>query len=327
METQNKRVGGFFELELPQKGSVYHDSALAMANGRTCFKILMELTRPTKVFLPFYCCNTLVVTLERQHIPFAFYALNSDFEPLEIPDLLPSELFVYINYFGLKSDASLALSQQLDGQLVLDNTQAFFEKSYGLTWSFNSTRKFFGVPDGGFLYSPQYIDEKYEPNEPIITDHLWLSFNGKYEEAFRQYQQNETLQTHERNGMSELTKRILFGVDFPNVARSRKRHFRMLDHAFRPINKIPHSLLDAVPPAVPFCYPLLLEQPIDRNALYENKIYVPTFWAEMLTRNTEGYDFEKSLVNNLLILPIDHRLAEVDLKRMVEVVSSLVEVK
>jgi hypothetical protein len=323
METMRKPVGGFFGLELPQKGSVYHDAALALANGRTCFNVLIERVRPTKIYLPFYCCDTLLRAAEKQDVPYEYYAIDAQLDPVNIPKLLDTELLVIINFFGLKPQTSAAFSAQLGMQLVIDNTQAFFEKSYGLTWVFNSARKFFGVPDGGFLYSPQYLTDKYSANEPVATDHLWLSVCGKYEEAYKVYQQNEALQSSEQYGMSELTRRLLYGVDFPAVARARKRHFRMLDYVLRRYNKIPETLLNQVPSVVPFCYPLLLDKPIKKEDLFNNKIYIPTFWTDILHRNTEGYEFEKSLVNNLLILPVDHRLEEPDLRHMLDLLLPL----
>jgi hypothetical protein len=323
METMRKPVGGFFGLELPRKGSVYHDAALALANGRTCFNVLIERVKPTKVYLPFYCCDTLIRALEKQDVPYEFYAIDAQLDPVNVPNLEDTELLVIINFFGLKPQTSAAFSAQLGMQLVIDNTQAFFEKSYGLTWVFNSARKFFGVPDGGFLYSPQYLTDTYSANEPVATDHLWLSVCGKYEEAYKVYQQNEALQSSEQYGMSELTRRLLYGVDFPAVARARKRHFRMLDYVLRRHNKISEKLLNQVPTVVPFCYPLLLDKPIKKENLFNNKIYIPTFWTDILRRNTEGYDFEKSLVNNLLILPVDHRLEEPDLRHMLDLLLPL----
>jgi hypothetical protein len=323
MDILKKPLGGFFELELPKKGSLYHDSALALANGRVCFKVLLERVKPTKVFVPFYCCDKLVLPLEELKIPFEYYAINSNFDPIGIPLLADSELFVFINYFGLKNQTARKLSKLLGEQLVIDNTHAFFEKSYGVTWAFNSARKFFGVPDGGFLYSPQYLEDSFAPINPSVTDHLWLSFCGNHDEAFKCFQENEATQTSTRAGMSDLTKRILYGVDFPDVIRARKRNFRRLSNAFRHINKMSPTLFDLLPSVVPFCYPLLLDFPIEKEELYENKIYIPTFWSEILERDNPGFNFEKSLVDKLLPIPIDHRLEEKDIRRMVEFILEL----
>jgi hypothetical protein len=324
MTTLQKPIGGFFELELTAKGSLYHDSALALVNGRVCFKVLLERVKPTKIYLPFYCCDSLLLPLEEARIPYEFYGINAKFDPT-IPLIHDSEMILYINYFGLKTLTANKLSKLYGGQLIVDNTQAFFEKSYGVTWAFNSARKFFGVPDGGFLYAPQYIEDKYLPNREVLAEHLWLRLFGKQEEAFMSYQQSEALQTLELKGISNLSKQILHNVDFSAVARTRKRHFKRLDHALRHLNQIPHVLLDLSPSTVPFCYPLLLEKPVSKTEFYDCGIFIPTLWQDVLSRDTEGsYAFEKSFSQNLLPLPIDHRLDDRDIQRMVDFVLSIV---
>jgi hypothetical protein len=322
-----KVIGGFFELELPAKGTLYHDAALALANGRVCFKVLLERVKPSKVYLPYFCCDSLLLPLAELHIPYEFYAVNKSFDPI-VPLLLhDSELLVYINYFGLKTQTARKISKLFGEQLVIDNTQAFFEESYGSSWAFNSTRKFFGVPDGGFLYSPRFFEDKYTPNTQIVTEHLWLRLFGKQEEAFVNYQLSEATQTLEVKGMSNMSKQILHTVDFSAVARIRKKHYRQLDRALRQFNQLPHLLMELVPSAVPFCYPLLLKAPIDKTLFQDNKIFLPTIWEEVLSRDTEGgYSYEKMVAQNLLPLPIDHRLNEQDIQRLIEFVLAVVNV-
>jgi hypothetical protein len=322
MTALQKPIGGFFELELPAKGSLYHDSALALVNGRVCFKVLLECVKPTKVYLPFYCCDSVLLPLEEAGIAYEFYGINAKFDPT-IPLIHDSEMILYVNYFGLKTQTANKLSKLYGGQLIVDNTQAFFEKSYGITWAFNSARKFFGVPDGGFLYAPQYIEDRYLPNKEVLAEHLWLRLFGKQEEAFMSYQQSEAMQTLELKGISNLAKQILHNVDFSAVARTRKRHFKRLDHALRHLNQIPHILLDLAPSTVPFCYPLLLNKPVNKTEFYDCGIFIPTLWQDVLSRDTEGYAFEKSFSKNLLPLPIDHRLDDKDIQRMVDFVLSI----
>ena len=325
MTLHNKTIGGFFELELPSKGSLYHDRALALANGRVCFKVLLDCVKPTKVYLPFYCCDSLILPLQEAEIPFEFYAINSAFDPIGIPLLGDSELFLYINYFGLKTQTGRKLSKLLGQQLVVDNSHAFFEESYGISWAFNSVRKFFGVPDGGFLFSPQYLEDNYKPNPHIITEHLWLRLFGKQEDANEYYYQNEAAQTLEVKGMSNLTKQILYSVKFIDVARARKKYFKVLDRVLGPMNQLPATLLNLVHDAVPFCYPFSSDKMIDKGIFHDQKVFIPNLWEDVLKRNTEGYAFEKKMSRNLIALPIDHRLTEDDLHRLIELVLQIAD--
>lgn len=324
MTIPTKLIGGFFELELPAKGTLYHDAALALANGRVCFKILLERVNPSKVYLPFYSCDSLLLPLREKQIPYEFYALNNAFDPIT-PLLEDTELIVYINYFGLKSQTARKLSKLFGEQLVVDNCQAFFEESYGASWTFNSARKFFGVPDGGFLYAPTFIEDRHTPNTHIVTEHLWLRLFGKQEEALINHQLNEASQTLDVRGISKMSRQILHTVDFSAVARARKRHYKQLDKTFRQINQLPSAVLELTPLAVPFCYPLLLKKYIPKSVFAEQKIFIPSLWQEVLSRYTEGsYIFEKMISERLLPLPIDHRLNEQDIQRMIELVNRLV---
>jgi hypothetical protein len=317
-----KRIGGFFELELPTKGSLYHDSAIALANGRVCFKVLLQKVKPTKVYVPFYTCERLLQPLRELGIRYQFYAIDAHFEPLSMPTVRNTELFVYINYFGLKRAFAKKLSAELGENLVIDNTQAFFEGAFGKTWAFNSVRKFLGVPDGGFLYAPSYVYDNYLPNQKIVSDHLWLELSGRPAEAVSFYRESEAQQTTETSGMSDITKRILYGVNFLNVARLRKRHFKILNNALQNLNALPTSLLE-INTAVPFCYPLLLKKTIDKSIFEEKRIVVESLWQDVLDRNTEGYVFEKNVAENLIPLPIDHRMNDTDLRRVVDTVQEL----
>jgi hypothetical protein len=324
--TTAKPIGGFFELELPIKGSLYHDAALALANGRVCFKAILERVKPTKVFLPFFCPESLISPLIQLNIAFEFYGLTPQLDPKGIPLMNDNELFLYINYFGLKSKTVQRIAQSLGEHAVIDNSQAFFEQSFGKTWSFNSARKFFGVPDGGFLYSPQYIEDKYTLNKPRFNDHLWLRLLGEYDEATQSFLQNETHQTLDLKGMSRLTRQILYAVDYSNVARIRKKLYRHLDRFLRPKNGLSADILDLEVNAVPYCYPFLPKKTVSKEDLEHNDILLADNWSEILGRDTEGYAFEKNLSEKLLLLPIDHRLDIQDAQRIIDTVQYLAQI-
>jgi len=61
---------------------------------------------------------------------------------------------VVVNYFGLCDDVvAEAQTRHAPEQIVVDNAQAFFAAPTRCRASLYSPRKFFGVPDGGFLHS------------------------------------------------------------------------------------------------------------------------------------------------------------------------------
>src|SRR5204862_7965516 len=88
-----------------------------------------------------------------------------------------------------------------------------------------------------------------------------------------------------------------------------------------------HNFFHATLPAdaTPFCYPLLLDRPVDRRLLACHRLYVPTLWEEVPRRRGTGFDWERKFATQLLPLPIDHRyepeLMEDALERLQKVVN------
>lgn len=302
-----KDIGGYFELEINKGRRVYHDGAIPFKSGRSSFQYILEQTSPLKVYLPFYSCDSLIEPLVNTGTRYEFYAIDSRLEPLDIPVLDHNEYFLYINYFDLKRDFTEQLSTQLGDKLIVDNTQAFFQKGNGRSWYFNSCRKFFGTPDGSYLYLPGafFTTDRLTANENIVVEHLVARFNGKAEAGYPAFLENEKHCGGEVRGMSKLSEYLLSQVDYDEVQEKRKENFHYLCEALE------EDYLFAgekpAPDAVPMAVPVLMKRKIDRTALYDNHIYVPRFWQDVLEREETGYEMERSLSENLLPLPIDHR--------------------
>lgn len=81
-----KELGGYFELELNQ-GEHYHKNALALNSARNCFKYILKVKQPSKVYIPAYCCDSLIEPLQAENIDYAFYHINEQFELLDLPKL------------------------------------------------------------------------------------------------------------------------------------------------------------------------------------------------------------------------------------------------
>ncbi|NJN34195.1 MAG: hypothetical protein HC817_08050 [Saprospiraceae bacterium] len=320
----HKSIGGFFELELPSKGAIYHENAIALANGRVCFKVILLEKKPTHVYLPFYSCDSLLEPLNDLNIPYTYYFLDENLEPIKDFEVKNTELMLRINHFGLQNSENT--KPALMG-VVWDNTQAFFDKpTDGKNWHFNSARKFFGVPDGGFLYAPAHFSldkyKKIKENTPK-TEHLWLRLIGKQADAYAAYQENEAAQNADLAQMSDFSTQILRGVSFEKVAEKRRENFQKLHAALSHLNILSPKITTLAASKVPFCYPLLLDFEIDKTIFYKQNIFIPTLWTDVLTRKTKQKTqktphFEEKLVKNLLPLPIDQRLNDDDLARLTQ---------
>ena len=173
----------------------YHPDALALNTGRACFKVILNKLKPTKVYLPYYSCDSLLAPLRSSGIEYAFYPINDTFGIGTDISLGEHEYLLFINYFGLNEGRIQELIGAHGDKLILDNTHAFFRRAYPANYSFNSARKWFGVPDGAYLYSPAPLSQKYDENTAIQTDHLQNRKLGLQELAFEQYQEYERKET------------------------------------------------------------------------------------------------------------------------------------
>ena len=157
-------IGGYFELELPQKAE-YHKSALALNTGRNCLEYILRARGYKKVYLPYYSCEVLLEPFNKLDVEYCFYHINGSLELEQLVTLQDGEALLYINYFGLKQDYVASLSATYGKQLIVDNTQAFYAKPIKGIDTFYSCRKFFGVADGAYLYCSQSLDIELEQDQ------------------------------------------------------------------------------------------------------------------------------------------------------------------
>jgi hypothetical protein len=308
-----KPIGGYFELELKKGLHQYHDTPYMMKSGRSSLHYLLAFVKPTLVYIPYYTCNALLEPFDVSGTRYEFYEINEQLEPKEVIDLNAGEYFLYVNYLDLKRDTVDMLSARYGQNLIVDCTQAFFMKGNGVSWYFNSCRKFFGVPDGSYLYAPDGSDLPVftASNEGYIIDHLIKRFNGHPGEGYKYFQENEVLAGSEIAAMSRLSEYLLSAIDYDEVIQKRCGNYKYLHQRFAGTNLFIAELPVA---AVPMSYPLLLGRQIDKLPLFKQDIFIPTFWVDTLDRIKNSFEVEKDITKNLLPLPIDQRFTTADME-------------
>jgi hypothetical protein len=327
-------IGGFFELEIGKGGGPYHGGAAAFCSGRACLRRILDLMRPTRAWAPFYICDAALEPFLATSVPVDLYAIDEALEPI-LPRGAPGagECLLYVNYFGLKTAAAAALVGAYPGRVIVDDTQAFFARGYSGGWSFNSARKFFGVPDGGYAYGPDMRPSERPRLAEVRYDHLVNRLLGRQDLAYEQYLQSEAHVTSEVWQISILSERLLANVDYEAVSDQRRRNFAALDDAFGRQNALASRLAPAATD-VPHCYPFLPNtlvapdsllmasdepQPVRWNQLWSRGLFVPRFWPEVVERpRSRPFERESTLAQCLLPLPIDHRYTPDDLERVVD---------
>ncbi len=315
-------IGGFFELETSSKCSPYHctGNLISLNTGRASLNYILRQIHPRKLYLPFYICDSMVSAVQANNIDIQYYPLDKNLDPVIDFSVDGNECIIYVNYFGLKTVTVKNLIRKFGSSVIVDNVQAFFEKNYEDVWSFNSVRKWFGVPDGSYIYSPEKVHIPQGSNNLLPYDHLIERAVGNLQRAFRLYQKYEKSLDNSIKSMSGFTEILLQAVDYDGVRRKRRNNFRTYDKRLNSINQLSLSMSGD---AVPFCYPFLPKKHIDRKKLFKKNIFIPRYWEDVYRRKGDNFVFEKHLSDWLLPLPVDHRYGEEDLGRVVQEVKSL----
>lgn len=312
-----KEIGGYFELELT-KGIEYHSELLKLNSGRNAFKYILKVRNPKKVFIPNFICDSVIEPLEKLKISYEFFNIDENFEIVQDVILKENEILFYVNYFSLKSKYIKKLAYKYNNNLIVDNTQAFFEKPLKDIDTIYSPRKFFGVSDGGYLSRTVLFKENLEQDESYDSSIQLLGRIDKNASSFyNDYQKAEQrLINQPIKQMSKLTQNILSSIDYEDVIKRRKENFDYLHKELGNMNLIKNeSDLEFVP----FVYPLMIEDESLRQKLIEKKIYIAKYWNEVLDRKNVS-DIEKDFVNRILPLPVDQRYDLDDMKKILKVI-------
>lgn len=145
-------IGGYFELEL-NNGQEYHQNAISLNTGRNSFEYILRAKQYKKVYLPYYTCDVMVEPIQKIKIDVEFYFIDEFFQPkFDFSRIRDDEVFVYNNYFGICDEQVNKVAAECKN-LIIDNSQAFYSLPLPGVDTFYSPRKFFGIPDGAYLYT------------------------------------------------------------------------------------------------------------------------------------------------------------------------------
>jgi hypothetical protein len=312
-----KSIGGYFELELPQ-GKEYHSQAIALNTGRNVLEYILRVRGYKRVYLPYYSCEVLLEPFKKLGVDYRFYHINMSLELDQPVTLKDGEAILYINYFGLKQDYVSTLAATYGKQLIVDNTQAFYANPIDGIDTFYSCRKFFGVPDGAYLYCDQDLDADLEEDHSWERmTHLLKRIDVSAEAAYADFrEQSVKLKNNPIRKMSSMTHRIMSSIDYSGVAERRRQNYQQLDKALGNKNGMSLTLFAG---DVPMIYPFLTTNKQLRERLIDNKIYVARYWPNVLNW-CDKKDIDYQLSTQLLPLPIDQRYGEEDMKRVIELI-------
>lgn len=323
MQTQDsktKTMGGYFQLHL-SRGMEYYPDLIRLNTSRNALGYILEVKKYTKIYIPYFTCEVMLEPLVNLNIPYQFYSIDNQLEPIFDFEIGPTECMLYNNYFGLKDNAVKQFSSTID-HIIIDNAQAFFSEPLPKTDTFYSCRKFFGVPDGAYLQLN--TDARLSLEKDISVDrfsHLINSIDLGVEHGYADFIENEDgLINNEIRSMSTLTQAILSNIDYEASKNRRIRNFNFLNENLAQFNELEIDFPNGTPAML---FPLLVSKPDVKAKLIAKKIFVPTYWPNIF-KWTKDDTLEYKLAKDVIYLPIDQRYGLKDMEYMLDILKKII---
>lgn len=322
MHPMDTAIGGYFELELPATSGTRYPQAIAYQSARAAFLALLRLSPHVKrVWMPRYICDAMLASVQAAGKETCFYRLDAQLAVSSQVILHKGDLLLYVNYFGICTAQCDALLRRFDpAQIVLDCSPAFYMPPCNCYATIYSPRKFFGIPDGGLLATALSVTppELQDTGSEGRMWHLIKRLGGTAEAGYQDFRHAEdSLGDMEPRSMSTITHRLFESVNFEAARTARNRNFAYLRQHLDETNTL------TLPPKVdgPQCYPYLPDHPVSKENLSRNRVFVATYWPEVLARVDAG-TFEERLVSHCLPIPCDQRYSEDTLSRVLNLLLS-----
>lgn len=292
-----------------------HKGAIPVNFGRGGLEVIVRARKYTSIWLPDYICPSVPAFLKKLGISTKVYAINRIFEPDCLPPCSGSEALLYVNYFGIKDKYCRRLEQS-QSNLILDLTQAFYYIPSNAD-GFNSARKFFGVPDGGFVYLARQGEScvenlqqsySYDCCAPLIK-----RADGDISGGYKDFQALSSYWRRQHAAhMSDLSKHLLMTYDLKLAAKRRRGNYACLYRELAHDSRFRFPLA-GVPLVFPYCPPANGEEL--RRYLIANKVFCPSYWPDIApqTKASTGS-------SDIVFLPIDQRYGTTQMHLIVSLI-------
>ena len=307
-----KEYGGYIEFEYFH-GREYHEGAYRFQTARHALRYILREKGIREIYLPEYLCPVIVEACKQEGVCVRYYPVGRDLSIYD--DRVPEDAWIYvINYYGQLGNEEIKTFHKRHPHMLVDNVQAFFQKPVEDIDTIYTCRKFFGVPDGAYLYT----DVSTESYDNLCRDDSMqrlkylvgrmefdaTTFYGEFSRVSEEFS-NEPIRR-----MSIFTENMMRGIDYDAVLNKRTENFQFLHSHLAKYNKF--SLKYFVGG---YMYPLHVSNGEDiRKKLVKQKIYVPVLWPGLgKSEDDEVY----RLAHEIVPLPIDQRYDILDMEFLV----------
>lgn len=296
-----KEIGGYIEFEY-FSGEMLHGDGIKLNNGRSCLEYLIEAKKIDRIFIPAFLCECIAKVCEQRNVEIIYYHINDQFMPYDINPRSGDWIYL-VNYYGQLSDELVLQYKSKYENIILDNVQAYFVNPIDGIDTIYSCRKFFGVPDGGILYTDKVINIEAESYSYDRYRHIIGRMECNASDFYRDFLLNEkVIDTELVKRMSKSTNNILHGIDYDFVNRRRANNHRYLNDRLNYLNRLKVINIDGA-----FMYPLFIDNGDKiRKKLIDDNIFIPKLWPNVLDAH-EASEIEKKMAKEILPIPCDQR--------------------
>ena len=317
-----KEIGGYIELDT-YRLPMLHEDAIALNCGRNALAYLLKARNIKRLWVPRFICDSVTEVCEREGVPYSLYGIGMDFLPSEEIVLGDGEWLYFVNYYSQFDNEQIRQYTDKYKKVIVDNAQSYFQMPLPHVDTIYTCRKYFGVPDGAFLYSDAYLDQDLPMDESFERMRFLL---GRYERSASEFYgeyvaNNELFAAEPIKRMSKLTFNLLHGLDYEWIKSKREDHYRVLHDRLGSINNLKLSSRPST-----FMYPLFLDHGSEiRAQLQQKRIYIPILWPNVCDSCDEG-EKEHQFARDILPLPIDQRYSIQDITYMTEVLQTCLKI-
>lgn len=316
-----KEIGGYFQLE-KLIDNEYYKNMERLNSGRNSLIYILKSKKIKKVYLPYYLCDSVSNKVIQEGYNVDYYNVDKEFNPIFNKNLGEDEYLYIVNFYGQINNEKLLEYNQKYKRIIVDNTHAFYQNPILDIDTIYSCRKFFGVPDGAYLYTNTKLNESLTIDDSKDRiKHLVGRLGGTASTFYKDFQKSdEEFETESLKKMSIFTQNILGAIDYNKVKESRNMNYNVLYESLKEINKLNLKLVDGA-----FSYPLLVENGEEiRKKLIENKIYISMLWPNVPKSVSED-SIEYIYSKNIIPIPCDQRYNSDDMNYIIDIVKGFIK--
>lgn len=316
-----KEIGGYFQLE-KLIDNEYYKNMERLNSGRNSLIYILKSKKIKKVYLPYYLCDSVSNKVIQEGYNVDYYNVDKEFNPIFNKNLGEDEYLYIVNFYGQINNEKLLEYNQKYKRIIVDNTHAFYQNPILDIDTIYSCRKFFGVPDGAYLYTNTKLNESLTIDDSKDRiKHLVGRLGGTASTFYKDFQKSdEEFETESLKKMSIFTQNILGAIDYNKVKESRNMNYNVLYESLKEINKLNLNLVDGA-----FSYPLLVENGEEiRKKLIDNKIYISMLWPNVPKSVSED-SIEYIYSKNIIPIPCDQRYNSDDMNYIIDIVKGFIK--